>query len=117
MFCSNCGKSVQDGQAVCLACGFALRGAVKSSGTGWFDTLSHNGKKRGVVAIVAWFFGLFGAHRFMLGDNKNGAYQLILTLSSIVLIVPVFITAVWALLDFFWIVSTGEEEFAGLFTT
>jgi len=117
MFCSNCGNPVQEGQAVCLKCGFALKGSAKSSGTGWFDALSHNGKRRGVVALVAWFFGLFGVHRFMMGDNKSGAFQLILTLSSVVLIVPIIISCVWALLDFFWIVSTDEDEFAALFTS
>jgi len=119
MFCSNCGNPVQEGQAVCLSCGFALNGASKpkSAGTGWFDTPSHNGNKRGVVAIITWFFGMFGVHRFLMGDNKHGAYQLILTLSSIVLIFPILITAVWVLIDFFKIVSSDEEEFAALFNS
>jgi len=117
MFCSNCGNPVQEGQAVCLSCGFSLNNKKSSNGVGWFDAPSHNGKRRGVVALCAWFFGLFGVHRFMMDDNKNGAFQLILTLSSVVLIVPIFVTAVWALMDFFWIVSTDEDEFANLFTT
>ena len=115
MFCSNCGNPVQEGQAVCLSCGFSLSNKSVSK-SGWFDAPSSNGKKRGIVAIVTWFFGLFGVHRFMMGDNKSGAFQLILTLSSLVLIVPIFISSVWVLIDFFKIVSADDEEFSTLFT-
>ena len=116
MFCSNCGNPVQEGQAVCLSCGFALK-PVKSSSTGWFDVKSHNDKSRGVIALVTWFFGMFGVHRFMMGDNRNGAFQLLLTLSSIVLIFPMLITAIWVLIDFFKVVSADEEEFSVLFAS
>jgi len=115
MFCSNCGSPVQEGQAVCLNCGFSLRPSAKSKGDGWFDTPSNNGSKRGVVAIITWFFGVFGVHRFMMGDKKIGTIQLLITLSSIFLIFPLIVTAIWALVDFIKIVSADEEEFSVLF--
>jgi len=56
-FCSNCGNEIQEGQAVCLKCGFALKSSNHASSGGWFDAASHNGHKRGVVAIIIWFLG------------------------------------------------------------
>ena len=117
MFCSNCGNPVQEGQAVCLSCGFSLSPAKANNGTGWFDAPSNNGSRRGIVAIVAWFFGILGVHRLMMGNGKTGGLQLLLTLSSIVLVFPILISAVWALIDFIRIIIADEEEFKMLFVS
>jgi len=113
-FCSNCGNEIQEGQAVCLKCGFALKSSNHASSGGWFDAASHNGHKRGVVAIIIWFLGAFGVHRFMLGDNKSGGLMLLLLVTSF-LIVPAIILVIWIIVDFYKVVTATNEEFEELF--
>ncbi|MHC5306872.1 TM2 domain-containing protein [Bartonella sp. LJL80] len=49
-----------------------------------------------VLAIVCWFFGVLGVHRFMVGKIGTGILMLVLTLT----VIGIFITAIWALIDF-----------------
>jgi len=67
-------------------------------------------KKSALVAYVLWcFMGLFGAHRFYLGEKGTGAGMLIITLASLVLMFvftgffTIFITIIWAFVDLFLI--------------
>ena len=67
-------------------------------------------KKSAGVAYLLWFFlGLFGAHRFYLGEMGTGAAMLAITLVSIPLMIVVVgfftigITGVWSLVDLFLI--------------
>ena len=69
-------------------------------------------KKSTGVAYVLWFFlGLFGAHRFYIGETGTGAAMLIITLCSIVLkfvligFLTIFITIIWWFVDLFLIPS------------
>ena len=67
-------------------------------------------KKSAVVAYLLWFFlGIFGAHRFYLGNSGSGAAILILTLLSLILMlavvgfVTILIPAIWVFVDLFLI--------------
>ena len=51
-------------------------------------------KSRAVAAILAWFLGIFGIHRFYVGKNGTGILM-ILTLGGI---------GIWTLIDFVMIV-------------
>ena len=120
MFCSNCGNEVAEGQAVCLNCGFALKkkssqAPVAASGPNWFTHESHNDKPRALVFALAWFLGIFGAHRFLLGDNKAGALYVLLFLTGLVLFgIPILIAMAFLLVDLYKILATDEEEFSAL---
>jgi uncharacterized membrane protein YhaH (DUF805 family) len=58
MYCSNCGSEVKEGQAICLSCGFAIKGntakatkaAVGESDLDLSDRVKHN-----VFALVPTF--------------------------------------------------------------
>jgi TM2 domain-containing membrane protein YozV len=113
-FCSNCGSKVEQGQAVCLSCGFSLKPSSHVSSGGWFDAASHNGHKRGVIAIITWFLGVFGVHRFMLDDNKSGGLMLLLLILSF-LVVPAIILLIWVIADFYKVITATNEEFEELF--
>ena len=68
-----------------------------------------NKKSAGIAYILWCFMGLFGAHRFYLGEKGTGAGMLIITLASLVLMFvfigffTIFITIIWAFVDLFLI--------------
>jgi TM2 domain-containing membrane protein YozV len=56
---------------------------------------------KGVLALVCWFFGVLGAHRFLVGKVGSGVAQLILTLTVVGMVVSV----PWVIVDFIMILS------------
>lgn len=68
--CSNCGAPLTEGAAVCLNCGVAVN---KSSGSG-------GDKSRIVAGLLAVLCGVYGVHNFYLGYTKKAVLQLVLTI-------------------------------------
>lgn len=64
---------------------------------------------KGVLALVCWFFGLFGVHRFLVGKVGSGVAMLILTVTFVGMIVSV----PWAIIDFIVILSGGFTDKRG----
>ncbi|WP_332066138.1 TM2 domain-containing protein [Bartonella sp. CB189] len=60
-----------------------------------------SGPSRVMLALICWFAGIFGVHRFMVGKIKTGIVMLLLSLTIFGLI----ITGVWAIIDFILIVA------------
>lgn len=52
-----------------------------------------------VLAIVCWFFGMLGIHRFMVGKTGTGILMLILTIT----IIGALISSIWMIVDFIYI--------------
>lgn len=65
-------------------------------------------RNRYVAALLAFFFGLLGLHRFYLGRTGSGLTMLILTLTAVGLIV----SAPWALIDTLRYLLMSDREFA-----
>jgi TM2 domain-containing membrane protein YozV len=61
-----------------------------------------------VAALLAFFLGPFGVHRFYLGRNGTGIVMLVLTCTFIGL----FVSAPWALVDMVRYLIMSDEEFA-----
>ncbi len=70
-FCENCGQPVAAGSDVCLNCGVA----VKKSGVGGLA-----GKDKTTMIIVCLFLGGLGIHNFMMGETKKGILKIVLSL-------------------------------------
>ncbi len=68
-------------------------------------TSDHN---KYVAALLAFFLGVFGIHRFYLGRTGSGVVMLILTITVIGSIVSV----PWALIDTLRYLFMSEREFA-----
>lgn len=73
MFCKNCGKELKENADVCLNCGTLVK--ENNNGTNAdFNDLIHKGW---FLAIICWFFGCFGVHRFMVGKIGTGVLWLL----------------------------------------
>ena len=62
MFCSHCGKEIDDDAVVCVHCGCAVRPSY----------ISKSGKSRIVAGILAILLGDFGIHDFYMGNTTAG---------------------------------------------
>ena len=97
MFCSNCGKEIDDKAVICVHCGCAIQNNVQQK--------PH---KSMALALVLWFFlGVFGAHRFYLGDDVSGSVILFLwilgwlTVWFVVGAIPLVAVCIWWFTDLF----------------
>lgn len=57
-FCRECGKELNDNQAICLNCGVAVNGSVSPNEK--IDKNAVVGFILGLISIVAWLIPLFG---------------------------------------------------------
>ncbi|THD37188.1 MAG: TM2 domain-containing protein [Sphingomonas sp.] len=61
-----------------------------------------------VAALLAFFLGVFGVHRFYLGRIGSGVVMLLLTCT----IVGMVVTGIWAFIDFIRYLIMSDAEFA-----
>lgn len=97
MFCKNCGKPMNENQAICLECGVkagegnhfcancgqpvAPNAAVCTHcGVAVTNAPADGAKRKLVTLLLAIFLGGFGAHNFYLGYTKNAVIQLVVSL-------------------------------------
>ncbi len=99
MYCPYCGKEVVDDAVVCVGCGRSLQRVSVKAGQG-----NVSPKSRLVAALLAWFVGVLGIHRFYLGKTGTGVVM-IFTLGGL---------GVWALIDFILIVGGSMKDKDGL---
>lgn len=68
-FCSNCGGAVAPGAEVCMNCGVAIKKAGVAGGIDKDNKI--------VMALVCFFLGGLGIHNFMLGETKKGIVKIV----------------------------------------
>jgi hypothetical protein len=102
MYCQKCGLFFMDDASICHECGEALSPTVKpefadagldppaGSGFGAPQEMGVSPKKRNVVILLCYFFGIFGVHRFYLGKIMSGIFM-ILTFGGL---------TIWCCIDF-----------------
>ena len=87
-FCSNCGNKVEEGQAVCLKCGFALKdNAIANS----------DAKSKVIAGLLGICFGALGVHNFYLGYKSKAIVQLLISVLSCFVLSG--ISAIWGLIE------------------
>jgi TM2 domain-containing membrane protein YozV len=72
-FCSECGSVIKAKAEICPKCG-VRQIAVVSDG---FGNPAPNGKSKLVAALLAFFLGDFGIHKFYLGRPGQGIMYLL----------------------------------------
>lgn len=70
--------------------------------------MPHNDRNRFVAALLAFFIGTLGIHRFYLGRTGSGLAMLILSIT----VVGLLATGPWALIDMIRYLLMSDAEFA-----
>jgi TM2 domain-containing membrane protein YozV len=95
MFCPKCGKEVPGNSAFCPSCSARL-----------VEPVDVSSKSRLATALLAFFLGSFGAHRFYIGKTGSAVAMLALTILGWITVwfvvgIAFFVAVgIWALVDF-----------------
>ena len=115
MFCKNCGKEIADDTKFCSFCGASQ---VESDTPKVETPVAKNPaakpnvskKSRMVAALLAFFLGGLGIHRFYVGKIGTGILQILLTFCF-------GLGYIWVLIDFIIILCGNFKDKEGLLIT
>ncbi len=98
-YCSECGAVILKKAEICPKCG--VRQMAIPNGMG--GAVADNGKSRIAAALLAFFLGGFGVHKFYLGQVGLGVVYLIFCWT--------FIPAIIAFIDFIILLTMSDDTF------
>ena len=84
VYCRECGARHSDKAAACPKCGYSFCGE----------------KSALVYALLAFFLGMWGVHKFYAGRTGEGVAMLLMGTIGWLLILPGIIVCIWAFVDF-----------------
>lgn len=100
VFCTGCAKEIHETAPSCPGCGAPQHSAQRNFGS----NMSNKSDKEFLPTLLLCFFlGMFGVHRFYVGKVGTGILQLV-TLGAF---------GIWALIDFFIIVTGNFTDKQG----
>ena len=129
MFCSKCGKENLDNAKFCASCGTPFTDTTSTQSTpspvpGGPAAAAVSPKSKISAALLAFFLGQLGIHRFYTGQIGTGIVILILTIvgyatSWVFGLGFLFLVAVgiWVLIDFIMILMGKFKDKDGLYIT
>ena len=85
IYCRECGAKHSDKATACPKCGYACVCADKSAV---------------IYVLLAFFIGMFGAHKFYAGKKGQGVAMLLMGTIGWLLIIPGIAACIWAFVDF-----------------
>lgn len=97
MYCRKCGAEIADDARFCPLCGAPVNGTTSP-----YDP-SVSRKSRLIAALLCWFLGVFGAHRFYVGRPVSAIFM-ILTIGGL---------GLWAFVDLIVIVCGDFKDSDG----
>lgn len=103
MYCSNCGKEIDDKAVVCVHCGCATQNYRQG-----------RQKDKLIAILLAFFLGEFGVHRFYMNETTAGVVILLNTLICsalfILVIPPLFVGLIW-LIELIVMICRDKKDF------
>jgi TM2 domain-containing membrane protein YozV/ribosomal protein L40E len=99
-FCSECGAIIKLKAEICPKCGVRQMSQPLSVNLG---PVASNGKSRIVAAVLAFFLGGLGVHKFYLGQIGMGILYLIFCWT--------FIPSIIAFVEFILFLAMNDEKF------
>ena len=87
----------------------AERGAITAPAAAPPRAQPRSDRNKIVAALLAFFLGTLGIHRFYLGRTGSGILMLVLSLTIIGLVV----TGLWSFIDAIRLLVMSDREFAG----
>jgi len=99
-YCSECGAVIKARAEICPKCG--VRQIAKPGSLNLGQT-APNGKSRIAAAILAFFLGGFGIHKFYLGQVGLGIVYLVFSWT--------FVPAIIAFIEFIMYLTMTDEAF------
>lgn len=97
-FCSDCGETIKAKAEICPKCGVR-----QSAVPGSLTATAPNGKSKVAAALLAFFLGGFGVHKFYLGQVGLGILYLVFFWT--------FIPAIIAFIEFIILLTMSDETF------
>jgi len=91
--------------------------ATGNLATGVYLVAVGNGSKRLTAALLAFFLGIFGAHKFYLGYNTQGIIMLLVAILGAILILPTVIILIIATVEFILYIVKTDAEFDQIYVT
>ncbi len=99
-FCSECGSVIKMKAEICPKCGVRQMGTAHTPG---YAPTTPARRDKTTAAILAFFLGGIGAHKFYLGESNIGIFYLIFFWT--------FIPAIIAIIDFIVLLGMNHDEF------
>lgn len=96
-FCTDCGLVINEKAEICPKCGVRQLAAPSMSHS------APNGKNKIAAALLAFFLGAFGIHKFYLGQIGLGIVYFLFCWT--------FIPAIIAFIEFILLLTMSDETF------
>lgn len=93
-FCKECGEIINEKAEICVKCGVRQKQEIIIPG----------GKSRITAALLAFFLGGIGVHKFYMGKTVMGILYLLFCWT--------FIPAIIAFVEFIILLTESDEAFA-----
>jgi TM2 domain-containing membrane protein YozV len=109
-YCPECGKSVNNNSDYCMNCGISLKPQKNNS-----TAINSNPKSKVVAALLAFFFGSLGIHRFYLGHTTIGIIQLLCATigAFFTLGISLVVVWIWGFVEFILILTGSLKDVDG----
>lgn len=120
-YCIHCGLQITDDAVFCPYCGGKQSGMPNHDGqfgfgrdSYWQNTSFVSPKSKVVTALLCFFLGGMGIHRFYVGKIPSGLVMMFLSIFGFVLYLPLIVVGIWSLVDFIIIICGYFKDGQGL---
>ena len=111
--CPDCHREVSTEAVACPSCGRPMKPSGPAAPQQTAPIVVKAAKSRGVFIILGILLGLLGIHNFYAGYYGRGAAQLIITLLLGWVVIGIFITGFWVLIELFTVRHDADGNVLG----